>query len=56
MIVLSQWRVAASDGTLDTPCLSEGKCSVAHAYCIHEVCKCMPDYFDKDGVCCESIC
>ena len=43
------------NGTLDAPCLSEGKCSVAHAYCIQEVCKCIPDYFDKDGICRELI-
>ena len=39
------------DGELDAPCLPDGTCSVRNSFCNQLVCKCLPEYFDKDDRC-----
>ena len=39
------------EGTLDAPCLPDKSCIINHAYCNQLVCKCQPDYFEKNDNC-----
>ena len=43
------------DGQLDARCLPDGTCLVPHSYCNQQVCKCLPQYFDKDDLCVAKI-